>query len=73
MGEFRGEGLRIEYSKRLDNLQMIVAALLDAIEWHGAEMPDNETLGYLLDAEDRLYKILADDFGITREEIYGQT
>jgi hypothetical protein len=72
MGEFRGQALEDEYCKILVELSNLNAALTCQIAWHLEQRPDAETLECLFDATDRIIKILADDFGITREEINGK-
>ena len=69
MGEFRGEELREQYGMVIASLVTMSDALNFAIDYEDSLNPENDKLLLLLDAEDRLRAILADDFGIRSDKV----
>ena len=64
MGEWKRDELIQEYGAACQRVWTLAAQVREtATDWL-CEGPDAENLEALLDAEDRLVKILADDFGL---------
>jgi len=70
MGEFKGQGLVDEYDRVLRSIYGLASKIRFEIIRQMGENADADNLTYLYEAETRLYKILADDLGITREDLW---
>ena len=65
MGEWKRDELIQEYGAACQRVWMLAAQVREtATDMLQERRPDADNLDLLLDAEDRLVKILADDFGL---------
>ena len=69
MGEFSGEGARLEIYRSSKEVVKMARALADHVEGLDTSEPTHDDVNDMLYAEEELGEILANYFGIRREEI----
>jgi len=69
MGEFSGEGARLEIYRSSKEVVKMARALADHVEGLDTSKPTHDDVNDMLYAEEKLSEILANYFGIRRDEI----